>query len=135
MISNPPQGYPRISPYLDYEDVGAMRAWLSRAFGLVERHRQKTPNGKVLHAEMVLEEGVGMMGWPGPEFRNPRNLGQVTQSLYVYVDNLDAHYARSRNAGAETIEGPADQPYGDRRYGVADPEGHRWYFASRRAAC
>ena len=73
-----------------------------------------------------------MMGSPGGEFRNPRNLGQITQSLYVYVEDLDAHFERSRAAGAEIVEAPADQDYGDRRYGVRDPEGHQWFFASRR---
>ena len=132
MSNNPPPGYPRISPYLNYEDTGAMMEWLTRAFGLVERHSQRGPDGKLRHAEMALEDGVVMMGSPGGEFRNPKRLGQVTQSLYVYVDDLDAHCARAREAGAEIIEEPADQAYGDRRYGVRDPEGHHWYFASRK---
>ena len=72
---------------------------------------------------MALEDGVVMMGSPGGSFRNPKRLGQVTQSLYVYVDDLDAHFTRARDAGAEVLEEPADQPYGDRRYGVRDPEG------------
>ena len=131
MSSPPPAGYPRISPYLNYEDTGAMIDWLARAFGLVERHRLAGPDGAVTHAEMALEEGLVMMGSPGGDFRNPKRLGQVTQSLYVYVDDLDAHCARAREAGAEIIEEPNDQPYGDRRYGARDPEGHHWYFASR----
>ena len=81
---------------------------------------------------MELEGGIVMMGSPGGGFRNPASLGQVTSSLYVYIDDVDAHYARSRAAGAEILEEPADQPYGDRRYGVRDPEGHSWYFASRK---
>lgn len=131
MSKNPPAGYPRISPYLNYEDTGAMMAWLTRAFGLVERHAQRGADGKVNHAEMALQDGVVMMGSPGGSFRNPRHLGQVTRSLCVYIDDLDAHCARARAAGAEIIEEPADQPYGDRRYGARDPEGHHWYFASR----
>jgi len=129
---NPPPGYPRISPYLNYEDTGAMLEWLVRAFGLTERHRQCGPDGGVVHAEMALEDGVVMLGSPGGGFRNPKHLGQVTQSLYIYLDDVDAHCARARAAGAEIIEEPAEQPYGDRRYGACDPEGHRWYFASRR---
>ena len=35
---------------------------------------------------------------------------------------------RASAAGAEIIEDPADQPYGDRCYGVRDPEGHHWIF-------
>lgn len=131
-MSSPPSGYPRVTPYLDYEDTGAMMQWLSRAFGLAERHCMRLPEGTVTHAEMTLmEDGLVMMGSPGGQFRSPKRLGQVTQSLYVYVDDVDAHFARAREAGAEIIEEPADQPYGDRRYGAVDPEGHRWYFASR----
>ena len=124
MTPNPPPGYPRISPYLNYEDTGAMLEWLARAFGLVERHTVRGADGKVQHAEMELEGGVVMMGSPGGGFRNPKHLGQTTHSLYVYVDGLDAHCERARAAGAEIIEEPADQPYGDRRYGARDPEGH-----------
>ena len=131
MPTNPPDGYPRISPYLNYEDTGAMMDWLGHAFGMTERHSMRGAEGKVAHAEMTLEDSVVMMGTPGPDFRNPKHLGQVTQSLYVYVDELDAHCERARSAGAEIIEEPADQPYGDRRYGACDPEGHHWYFASR----
>lgn len=128
---NPPAGYSRITPYLNYEDTGAMIEWLAQVFGMVERHVIRDSDGAVNHAEMTLEGAVVMMGSPGEGFRNPRHLGQVTQSLYVYIDDLDEHCERSRSAGAEILEEPADQPYGDRRYGVRDPEGHHWYFASR----
>jgi len=131
MSTNPPTGYPRVSPYLNYEDTGAMIAWLAGAFGMRERHSQRGPSGDVVHAEMALEDGLVMMGSPGGDFRNPKRLGQVTSSLYVYVDDVDAHCARARDAGAEIIEEPGDQPYGDRRYGARDPEGHHGYFASR----
>jgi PhnB protein len=132
MTHNPPPGYSRVTPYLNYEDSGAMMEWLARAFAMTERHSVRGPDGSVTHAEMELEGGIVMMGSPGGGFRNPANLGQVTSSLYVYINDVDAHCARAREAGAEILEEPADQPYGDRRYGVRDPEGHHWYFASRK---
>ncbi len=124
-----PASYSRVCPYLNYEDTGAMIDWLAEAFGLVERHRE-SDGETVTHAEMTLGDAVIMMGCPGPEYRNPRSLGQVTQSLYVFVDDIDAHCDRARRAGAEILEEPADRDYGHRRYGAVDPEGHRWYFAS-----
>ncbi|MCB9915099.1 MAG: VOC family protein [Planctomycetes bacterium] len=133
MSQPPPPGYPRLSPYLNYEDSGAMLAWLARAFGMTERHVMRAGDGTVQHAEMALDEAVVMLGTPGPDFQNPLHLGASTASLYVYVDDVDAHCARATAAGAELLEAPADQPYGDRRYGVRDPEGHRWYFAQRLA--
>jgi len=89
------------------------------------------PDGKVLHAEMVLGDGVVMMGCPGPDYRNPKQLGHVTQHLYIYVEDVDTHFERAQAAGAAILEKPADQDYGDRRYGAADPEGHQWFFAQR----
>ncbi|MGA7305716.1 MAG: VOC family protein [Rhodothermales bacterium] len=132
--ANPPAGYSRITPYINYEDTGAMMEWLARAFGMVERHAVRDAAGAVSHAEMTLDGAVVMMGTPQGEFLNPRHVGHVTQSLYVYIDNLDQHCERARAADAEILEEPADQPYGDRRYGARDPEGHTWYFASRSAS-
>lgn len=120
---------PRITPYLLYADLEAALQWLAQAFGLRERLRDKTPEGKLVHAEMELGEGVIMMGCPGPQFLNPKRLGHVTQYLYVRVDEIDKHFERAVQAGAKVFEKPADQHYGDRRYGAEDPEGHQWYFA------
>lgn len=128
MPKNPPENMPRITPYLLYEDVGAAIDWLARAFGLRERMRLTGPNGAIAHAEMQRDDGVIMMGHPGPQYRNPKRVGQVTQALYVYVDDVK-HFAHARQAGAKIIDEPADQFYGDRRYAAEDPEGHVWYFA------
>ena len=37
MVSNPPKGMQRITPYLLYEDLGAAIEWVTAAFGLSER--------------------------------------------------------------------------------------------------
>lgn len=119
---------PRIAPYLLYEDLRASWQWLEQAFGFRLRH--PVPPGEVSHVEMLIEDdGVVMMGQPGAGYRNPKHLGCYTQNLYVRVKGLDQHFARAVAAGAVVIDKPADQPYGDRRYAVEDPEGHRWYFA------
>jgi uncharacterized glyoxalase superfamily protein PhnB len=78
---------------------------------------------------MRLADGLVMMGCPGPSYRNPKRLGAATQSLHVYADDVDAHHARAKAAGAKILEAPTDQFYGDRRYAAEDPEGHHWYFA------
>jgi len=129
MPSNPPENTPRVTPYLLYEDVAAMLDWLTKAFGLRESLRMKGADGKVTHAEMRLADGVVMMGCPGPKYRNPKHVGHVTQSLHIYVDEVDEHFAHAKNAGATILAPPEDQFYGDRRYAAEDPEGHRWYFA------
>jgi uncharacterized glyoxalase superfamily protein PhnB/dihydrofolate reductase len=119
-----------ITPYLLYRDAGAALAWLTKAFGLRQSgEAHKDGDGRVTHAAMKLGDAWVMLGSPGPDFKNPKLLGQVTQNLYVDVENVDKHYALAVKAGAKIVEEPKDTVYGARRYGAEDPEGHRWYFA------
>jgi uncharacterized glyoxalase superfamily protein PhnB len=119
-----------ITPYLLYEDVGGALKFLSKAFGFRKHGRAMSgPDGKLNHAAMKLGDDVIMMGCPSSKYKNPRRLGQATQSLYISVDNVDKHFERARKAGATILEEPKDTFYGHRRYGAEDPEGHQWYFA------
>jgi PhnB protein len=117
-----------ITPYLLYEDVGAALLFLSKAFGFKEKLRYTGEAGYVNHAEMRLGDGKIFLGDPGEQYRNPKKVGE-TVSIYVLVDDVDAHYERAKAAGAAIDEEPADQVYGERRYSAVDPEGHRWFFA------
>jgi uncharacterized glyoxalase superfamily protein PhnB len=54
--------------------------------------------------------------------------------LYVYVDDADATYERALAAGAVSLEGPVDTPYGDRRAMVRDRFGNVFQIAHRKAA-
>lgn len=119
-----------ITPYLYYEDVDAALEWLAKAFGLQEYGKRFIgPHGKTNHAAMRLKDGLIMMGYPGPKYKNPKRLGHETQCLHVRVNNVDEHFERARKAGATIIAAPEDKFYGQRTYGAADLEGHHWYFA------
>lgn len=130
MVDNPPLGYTRVSPYLYYEDPAAALDWLTYAFGLTEKLRVPSEDGNVMHAELELGGSVIMLGRPRAEYQNPKNLGAVTSSLYVYVDDVDGHYAAAKAAGATIERELEDQIYGDRQYAAIDPEGHVWYFST-----
>jgi len=119
-----------ITPYLYYEDVDRALKFLGKAFGF-RKHgpRMRGPDGKTHHAAMKTAGGVIVMGRPASGFRNPKRLGQATQSLYLNVRGVDKHFQRARKAGAVILQEPTDTEYGHRRYGAADPEGHEWYFA------
>jgi PhnB protein len=131
MVTNPPDDFPRITPYLLYEDLDNTVDWLINAFGFSERFRMPDADGKLTHAELQLGDGVVMMGHPGPDYKNPKHLGASTQLVYVYVDDVDAHCERARAAGARITEEPQDMFCGDRRYAAEDSEGHVWNFAAR----
>jgi uncharacterized glyoxalase superfamily protein PhnB len=119
-----------IVPYLLYKDCDAALDWLGRAFGFEEVLRYSGAEGYVNHAEMKLGDARIFMGDPGEDYRNPKELGSETVGLYVYVDDVDAHFERAQAAGAEIREEPADQEYGERRYTARDPEGQLWFFAT-----
>lgn len=118
-----------LTPYLYYEDVAGALAFLAKAFGF-RRHGpvMRRPDGKLNHAAMKFGGDFIMMGCPAGKYRNPRRLGQATQCLYIPVPNADRQFARARKAGAKILEEPKDTPYGHRRFGAEDPEGHQWYF-------
>jgi uncharacterized glyoxalase superfamily protein PhnB len=112
-----------------YEDLDTAVDWLIGAFGFNEQVRMTGPDGKAVHAELKLGDGVVMMGHPGSDYQNPKHRGGVTQLVYVYVDDVDKHCQAAKAGGARILNEPADQFYGDRTYGAEDPEGHQWSFA------
>ena len=117
-----------VTPYLLYEDARAALDFLSTAFGFEETRRNSSSDGQVSHAEMSYRGGEIHLGQPSHP-SSPRSYGGTTVLLYVYVDDVDTHCDRARAAGAEIVDEPADQSYGERRYHCRDVEGHSWYFA------
>ena len=116
-----------ITPYLLYEDGEAAIDFLTRAFGFRVVDRTTGAAGG-LHAELELGGGHVYVGQPPSGFRNPGTVGR-TSEVYVVVDDVDAHHRRATDAGARVIEELNDLPFGHRRYGCVDPQGHEWYFA------
>ncbi len=96
MVENPPSGSPRISPYLLYEDATAAVEWLTEAFGFENRERLTDASGAVNHAELGLDGGIVMLGQPGADYQNPSHSGHRHSQVYVYVDDVDAHFERAR---------------------------------------
>jgi uncharacterized glyoxalase superfamily protein PhnB len=116
-----------ITPYLLYEDGEAAIDFLTRAFGF--RVVDRTIGGAGgLHAELALGEGRVYVGQPPSGFRNPSKVGR-TSLVHVLVDDVDAHFDRAKAGGVRVIEELHDLPFGHRRYGCVDPQGHEWYFA------
>ena len=121
---------PQIIPYLFYSDVPAALDFLCRAFGFEEEMRAGTPSGG-MHGEASFQGQLVMMGQGAHErsLRTPRDAGAATMGVFIYLDDVDAHYAAAKAAGAEIVDPPKDVDYG-RTYSAVDPEGHPWFFTS-----
>jgi uncharacterized glyoxalase superfamily protein PhnB len=117
----------QVTPYLLYEDGEAAVEFLTRAFGFREVDRA-TGGAGGMHVELELEGGHVYAGQPPAGFQNPAKVGR-TSLVYVVVGDVDAHFERARAAGAEIVEALNDLPFGHRRYGCRDPQGHEWFFA------
>ncbi len=133
MAENPPRGAQRVTPYLAYADAPAALDFLCRAFGFEEHSRHPMPDGRIGHAELgYAGQSVVWLASVYEElgFQSPRELSGVHGQVHCYVDDVDAHCARAREAGATVVAEPEDTPYGDRSYRAVDPEGHRWIFSS-----
>jgi uncharacterized glyoxalase superfamily protein PhnB len=119
-----------IIPYLFYNDVSAALDWLTRAFGFVETMRHGTPRGG-LHGEMMFGGARIMMGQGGAALRmlSAAETQAATQGVFIYLDDVDAHYERARAAGAKIEKPPEDLPYG-RSCTARDLEDHPWFFTT-----
>jgi uncharacterized glyoxalase superfamily protein PhnB len=141
----PPADWPRLSSGLVYQDPARMIDWLCEAYGFEVRLRVEGENGRIEHSELTYGGALIMVGgerggsernW-GVDLKSPASLGRCnSQTLMLYVDDVDAHCATARAAGAEIVDEPAVHDYGDeywsdRSYGAVDPEGHMWWFSQR----
>ena len=128
---------PSVVPCLSYRDAPAAIAWLKEAFGFTENMIVPGPDDTIAHAQLGFGSGVIMVGSQRDDelqMRIPCDLGGITQSIYIVVDDADAHYARAVEAGAEIVRELQDTPYGSRDYSARDPEGHLWNFGTYRPA-
>jgi uncharacterized glyoxalase superfamily protein PhnB len=128
--------WPALIPYIRYEDAPAMIDWLEEAFGF-KRRTFHEEGGKVVHAEVTFGNGMFMVGSTRDDdptsAQTPNQLGgQATGGMYVVVDDVDAHCAHAKAAGAEIVTEPNDQDYGSRDYVARDPEGFVWTFGTYR---
>ena len=120
---------PNIFPALKYKDGPAAVGWLQKAFGFREHVVYKTPDGSVAHAQLTLDGGMIMLGSAGkPDTKNPWTTER--QGTYVCVDDIDAHYAAAKAAGAEIVRKLANTDYGSREYSARDLDGHLWSFGT-----
>ena len=90
------------------------------------------PDGKIGHAELEIGDSVVMLADEHPEINaiGPRAVGGTPVSLHVYVEDVDAVFARAIDGGAKELSPVEDKFYGDRLGSFEDPFGHHWNVAT-----
>jgi uncharacterized glyoxalase superfamily protein PhnB len=113
-----------VIPVLIYPDVREAVAWLERAFGFTERVRI----GENHRSQLRVGDGAVIVGDVKRDRKPPRP-GEVTHSVTVRVEDVNAHCERARLHGARIVVEPIDFEYGERQYTAEDPAGHQWTFS------
>lgn len=120
-----PTNYSTVSPYLIVDGASQTIAFLTTVFGAVELRRFADDDGKIMHAEVRLDDSVIMLGdgtadWPS-----------LPAHVHIYVADVDVTYQRALAAGATTVMAPVKKDDADKRGGVKDAGGTTWWIATK----
>jgi PhnB protein len=118
--SNFAEGLREVNVYLHPHDASPFIDFLKNSFGAEEIVSYKSPQGAILHARVRIGDSILEMG----DAHGPYQF--LPTSIYLSVNDADAAYQQSLDAGAVSVQPPRDQPYGDRTALVKDPFGNEW---------
>jgi len=129
-----PEGFRTITPMLSIRDAAGAIDFYQRAFGAETINVMRLPDGKVMHAELVIGDSRLFVGeeMPGMGQPSPSTLGGTCAGIHLYVKDVDQAFARAVEAGATVRQPLADQFWGDRFGAVVDPYGHAWSLGTRK---
>ena len=121
-----------VIPIIVCSDIAAEHDFLVDTLGFVSGGLERDPSGNVVHGEVRAGERRIWLHVVTDEhgLATPRVLGGASGGPVVHVEDVDAHHAHAKAVGAEILSEPTDQEYGQREYGVKDPDGHSWWFAT-----
>ena len=119
-----PEGHHSVTPYLVAQGAGKLIDFMKAAFDAQEIVRMSMPDGSIGHAEMRIGNSMVMIGEVRDQWKS------MPTSLYLYLEDVDAVYARALAAGATAISEPKNQFYGDRSGSVQDMCGNFWLVAA-----
>ncbi len=129
-----PLGYHRLTPYLIVRGVLKAIECYERAFGAQRIKVHFMPDGQsVMHAEIQLGDSRLFLTEENEQWgsKSPLTLGGCASSLHLFVEDVDADFARAVEAGCTVKMPVGDMFWGDRFGQVTDPFGHQWSLASR----
>ncbi|MDQ8698063.1 VOC family protein [Hyphomicrobium sp. LHD-15] len=127
---------PNLMPLMRYRELAEAMSWLEQAFGFEKQIAVSDNDGEVIYGQMTYRGSLIMMGAVRDTdldklMRQPDEVGGVeTQSCYIVVDDADAHYVRSLDAGADIVLDIKSDGLGRRGYSCRDPQGHIWNFGT-----
>ena len=118
----------QIIPYLHVKGAARAIEFYQQAFGATEVLRLSEPDGRIGHAEILIDSARIMLADEYPEcgILGPQSLGGTSVSLHLTVPDVDAFAQQAVAAGAKLAKPIKDEFYGERGGKLEDPFGHVW---------
>ncbi len=121
-----PHGYSAVSVYVVTDRAQRVIDFLKKTFDATDLRRFDTPDGKIMHAEVRIDDTVVMIADSGGSYP------AFPVWLHVYVPDVDATYKKALDAGGVSVQVPVRKEGDpDRRGGVKDPAGNTWWIATQ----
>jgi len=131
-VSAIPEGHRSLAPYLYVRGASRAMDFYALAFGARELYHMGAREGRIAHAEMQIGDSVLMLADEDPDqgSRSPASVGGTPASIFLYVPDVDATFAKAVGGGALAHSQPTDMFWGDRMATLQDPFGHEWVVAT-----
>jgi uncharacterized glyoxalase superfamily protein PhnB len=126
MLKNRSVPVDTVLPHATCKNLPQAIGWLASSFGFVMHYRYGDP---IQGAQLHLENAVIMVNSAHTGQSSPVELGSTTQSLTIFVEDVESHCAHAAAAGANIVEKLHETEYGELQYGAEDIEGHHWLFS------
>jgi hypothetical protein len=107
MIANRSVPVNTVLPHLVYRNVAEAIVWLTKTFGFAEYYRYGEPDGQVNGAQMHLGNAWIMLQQEREHRASPARVGCRTQSLTVFVEDVETHFERAKASGRKDRGGTA----------------------------
>ena len=127
-----PKGYSTVTPVVTLDDTRKAIDWYKKALGAKEQSVSKSPEGKVMHADILIGNSHLMLHDEMMGTRSAKKLGGSPIELWLYVEDCDAVFKKAVDAGAKATFPPTDQFWGDRHGSFTDPFGLSWSVATHK---
>ncbi len=123
-----PEGTHTVTPHLIVRNGTKALEFYQKAFGAEVKGVHRTPDGRVMHAELRIGDSKVMLADEFPEMggKGPETLGGSPVVLNIFVPGVDNLFNRAVAAGAKVTMPLANQFWGDRYGQIVDPFGHQW---------
>ncbi len=119
-----PKAYHTVTPFIYNTNIAETIDFTIAAFGATLKEKHLTPEGRIMHAEIIIGDSIIMMG------ETHGDMASLPVMLYLYVEDCDSVYKNAMAAGGKSLREPTTEFYGDRSSGVTDPWGNQWWIAT-----